>query len=267
MPITLLDREPVTMSRRDLVKGLAAGYVVALTGCVQNTALGRQQLILVSEGQLAQLSASAWTEIKRKEKLSRDPGHNKRVQAVGSNIVKAAGMDRQSWEYAVFEDKQANAFVLPGGKVGVNTGILQRMDNDDQLATVLGHETGHVTARHSAERYSQQLAAGVAMTAAAVALEQGDVGGAPQIAAVLGAGLTFGVLLPYSRQHELEADRIGVDYMARAGYDPRESLRFWQNMSSTREGTPPPEFMSTHPSDETRIAAIRGQLRAMGYQV
>ena len=105
------------------------------------------------------------------------------------------------------------------------------------------------------------------MTAAAVALEAGDVKGGREIAAVLGAGLTFGVLLPYSRRHELEADRIGVNYMAKAGYDPRQSLRFWQNMMAQRKTPNPPEFMSTHPSDQTRIAAIANQLRTMGYQV
>lgn len=266
MQISFLDQHPIQLSRRELISGLAAGYIVALSGCVQNPALGRQQLILVSEGQLTQLSASAWNQVKKKEKISRDPKINNRVRTVGTKLAGAAGLGGQSWEYAVFEDDQANAFVMPGGKVGVYQGILKRMQNDDQLATVLGHEIGHVTARHSAERYSQQLAAGVGMTAAAAALEAGDVGGAREIAAVLGAGLTFGVLLPYSRRHELEADRLGLVYMNKAGYNPRQAIPFWQNMTAQREGAPPPEFMSTHPSDATRIAAIKQQLQAMGYK-
>lgn len=264
MQISILDREPIQMSRRELIAGLGAGYIVALSGCVQNPVLGREQLILVSDGQLAQLSASAWSQVKKKEKISSDPKVNRRVRTVGSRLVGAAGLGSQNWEYAVFDNDQANAFVMPGGKVGVYDGILKRMQNDDQLATVLGHEIGHVTARHSAERYSQQLAAGVGMTAASVALEAGDVRGAREIAAILGAGLTFGVLLPYSRRHELEADRLGLVYMNKAGYNARQAIPFWQNMTAQRKGAPPPEFMSTHPSDATRIAAIQRQLQAMG---
>jgi len=266
MQLDFINQPPLELTRRQLVSGLAAGTIVALSGCVQNPALGRQQLILVSEGQLAQLSVSAWNQVKKKEKISRNKTLNRRVRTVGSRIVSAAGLGGQNWEYVVFDSKQANAFVMPGGKVGVFSGIMKRMENDDQLATVLGHEVGHVTARHSAERYSQQLAAGVGMTAAAAALEAGDVRGARDIAAILGAGVTFGVLLPYSRRHELEADRLGLTYMARANYDPRQSVRFWQNMTANRKGAPPPELMSTHPSDATRIAALRQQLAAMGYQ-
>ena len=266
--ITFLDREPIELNRRQLVKGLAAGYIVALSGCVENQALGRQQLLLVSEAQMTQLSASAWSQIRQQQKVSTDKTLNTRLKTVGPRLVNAAGLQNQPWEYTVFQGKEANAFVLPGGKVGFYEGIFKRMENDDQLATVLGHEIAHVAARHSAERYSQQMAAGVGMQAAQVALQSGDVSGAGTIAAVLGAGLQFGVLLPYSRTHELEADRLGVIYMAKAGYDPRQSLRFWQNMTAQRNGSaPPPELMSTHPSDTTRISALQTQLRSMGYQV
>ena len=267
-PIKFLDREPVELNRRQLVKGLAAGYIVAIAGCVQNPTLGRQQLMIVSEAQMTQLSASAWNQIRRKQKVSTNKAMNRSLQTVGPRIVQAAGLQNQKWEYTVFQGDEANAFVLPGGKVGFYEGIFKRMENDDQLATVMGHETGHVAARHSGERYSQQVAAGVGMQAAQVALQAGDVGGAGTIAAVLGAGVQFGILLPYSRTHELEADRLGVNYMAKAAYDPRQSLRFWQNMTAQRGGkAPPPEFMSTHPSDATRISALTQQLRKMGYQV
>ncbi|GMV63842.1 MAG: hypothetical protein AMXMBFR74_30090 [Parvibaculum sp.] len=267
-PITFLDREPIELNRRQLVKGLAAGYIVAIAGCVQNPTLGRQQLLLVSEAQITQLSASAWSQIRKQQKVSTNKAMNRSLQTVGPRIVQAAGLQNQAWEYTVFQGDEANAFVLPGGKVGFYEGIFKRMENDDQLATVMGHETGHVAARHSAERYSQQVAAGVGMQAAQVALQSGDVSGAGTIAAVLGAGVQFGILLPYSRTHELEADRLGVVYMKQAGYDPRQSLRFWQNMTAQRGGkAPPPEFMSTHPSDATRISALTQQLRSMGYQV
>lgn len=266
--LTFLDQKPIELNRRQLVKGLAAGYIVALSGCVDNPALGRQQLLLVSEAQMTQLSASAWSQIREQQKVSTNRTLNNRLKTAGPRLVQAAGLQNQAWEYTVFQGDEANAFVLPGGKVGFYEGIFKRMENDDQLATVLGHEIAHVAARHSAERYSQQVASGVGMQAAQVALQAGDVGGAGTIAAVLGAGLQFGVLLPYSRTHELEADRLGVTYMAKAGYDPRQSLRFWQNMTTQRgNAAPPPELMSTHPSDTTRIAALQQQLRSMGYQV
>jgi len=267
-PIRFLDRKPIELNRRQLVKGLAAGYIVALGGCVQNPALGRQQLLLVSDAQITQLSASAWDQLRKEQKVSGNTSLKRRLQKVGPPLVQAAGLQGQSWEYTVFQGDEANAFVLPGGKVGFYEGIFKRMENDDQLATVLGHEIGHVAAHHSAERYSQQMATGFGMQAAQVALQAGDVGGAGTIAAVLGAGVQFGVLLPYSRTHELEADRLGVTYMHKAGFDPRQSLRFWQNMTAQRGSkAPPPEFMSTHPSDSTRIAALTQQLRKMGYQV
>lgn len=267
-PIHFLDRKPIQLNRRQLVKGLAAGYIVALGGCVQNAALGRQQLILVSDAQITQLSAATWNQLRSEQKVSKNTSLTNRLRKVGPPLVQAAGLQNQSWEYTVFQGEEANAFVLPGGKVGFYEGIFKRMDNDDQLATVLGHEIGHVAARHSAERYSQQVAAGVGMQAAQVALQAGDVSGASTIAAVLGTGVQFGVLLPYSRTHELEADRLGVTYMHKAGFDPRQSLRFWQNMTAQRGGkAPPPELMSTHPSDQTRISALTQQLRQMGYQV
>ena len=264
MTITFLDQKPIIMSRRKLVQGLAAGSIVAVSGCVQNKAIGRSQLMLVSDGQIAQMASASWTSLKRQTKISRDRDLNRRLQNVGSRIVQTAGLQNQPWEFTVFDDDQANAFVLPGGKVGFYTGIFKRMKNDHHLATVMGHEVGHVTARHAAERYSQQMAAGIGMTAAAVALEAGDVRGGAQIAGILGLGVQFGLLLPYSRRHELEADRLGVNYMHRAGFDARQSLDFWDNMSKQRRGSPPPEFMSTHPSDSTRKAVIRQELQRLG---
>ena len=139
------------------------------------------------------------------------------------------------------------------------------MDNDDQIATVLGHEAGHVAGRHAAERASQQMAAGLALTAVSVGMEQADVENAGQWAAVLGAGVTFGVLLPYSRQHEFEADRLGVDYMAGARYNPTEAVDFWQNMMARQRRGGPPSFMSTHPSNADRMAALRAHIRSRGF--
>jgi len=251
---------PIVMDRRRLVTGLAAGTVVAFAaGCAQNTALGRRQLLLVDDAQLAQLSAASWDQIRAKEKISSDPGMNARVRRVGLKIARASGLPDPSWEFTVFDSDAVNAFVLPGGKVGFYRGILELMSSDDQVATVMGHEFAHVAGRHSAERYSQQLATNSALQVSDVVLASNDVALRQEITAVLGAGVTFGVILPYSRRHEYEADRIGLRYMARAGYDLDEAVVFWEKMAARSKGGPP-EFASTHPSDLNRVKAIKGEI-------
>jgi predicted Zn-dependent protease len=251
----------VKMSRRELIAGLAAGTVVA---CTTNPETGRSQFLLVSNEQLAQLSAGSWNDVKAQEKVSNDPALNAQLRRIGDRITSAAGQRDKNWEYAVFDSDEKNAFVLPGGQVGFYKGIMTMADNDDQIATVLGHEVGHVTGRHAAERYSQQVAAAGGLALASVALASADVENRGTIAAVLGAGVTFGIILPYARKHELEADRLGVDYMARAGYNPRESINFWNKMAA--EGGPrQPAFMSTHPHPATRIAELNEHIARMGY--
>lgn len=254
----------IELSRRDLVRGLAAGTVVAFAaGCVTNPETGASQFLLVSDGQLAQLSQGAWAEVRSKEKLSSDPSRNQQLRRVGARITSAAGRGDQAWEYAVFESDQKNAFVLPGRQVGFYTGLMDLADNDDQLAAVMGHETGHVTGRHAAERYSQNIAASVGMSAAGLALKDQKYGG--EIAGVLGLGLQFGVLLPYSRAHELQADLLGLDYMHKAGYRPSQAIPFWEKMAGSGKGARPPEFLSTHPDPATRIKAIEQHIRERGY--
>lgn len=256
----------IRMNRRQILTGLASGTVVAFApGCVENPTLGRSQLILVSEEQIAQLSAQAWQQSLQRERVSRDPALNAQLQRVGRRIAQASGL-AYDWEFVVFDSDQENAWVLPGGKVAFYRGIMETMENDDQVATVMGHEAAHLAGRHAAERASQQQAAGIGLGLASVALDAGDVENTAQWAAILGAGVTFGVLLPYSRRHELEADRFGVDYMVRAGYDPREALDFWTSKAAQQTGRRSvPEFASTHPSDETRIAALREYLVARNY--
>ncbi|MEO1028240.1 MAG: M48 family metallopeptidase, partial [Pseudomonadota bacterium] len=250
----------VTMSRRDLINGLAAGSVVAFTGgCVTNEALGRSQFLLVNDDQLEQMAAQSWTAALQENRQTSDPALRRQVENVGSRIVQAAdrrfpqqNLTRKNWEFAVFDDSTVNAWVMPGGKVGFHTGILDIMDNDDQIATVMGHEAGHVVGKHSAERYSQQVAAAGGLALANVALEVGDVENRNLIAGILGAGVTFGVILPYSRKHEYEADRLGADFMVGANYRANEAVRFWDTMTQ-QSGQRPLEFMSTHPSDTNRI--------------
>lgn len=266
----------VTMSRRDLISGLASGSVIAFagastSGCTTNEALGRSQLLLVSDGQLAQLAAQSWTQALQQNRQVSDPSLRRRVEAVGDRIVQAAdkrfpsqNLTQNNWEFAVFEDDTVNAWVMPGGKVGFHTGLLDIMENDDQIATVMGHEAGHVVGRHSAERYSQQMAAAGGLALANVALEQSNVENRGLIAGILGAGVTFGVILPYSRQHEYEADRLGADFMVGANFRANEAVRFWDTMTQ-QSGQKPLEFMSTHPSDQNRITAMQSYISTRGY--
>ncbi len=257
----------VTMSRRALIRGLAAGTVVpmAASGCATNPETGRSQFMLVSQGQLAKLSASAWSDVKEETPVSIDPRLNGQLRRVGQRIARGANRQNENWEYAVFDTDEKNAFVMPGGKVGFYRGIMEFTENDDQIAAIMGHETGHVTARHAAERYSQQMAAGVGLQVANVALSQSDRRYKGEIAAILGAGIQFGIILPFSRKHELEADKLGVDYMHRAGYDVRQSVRLWERMGAEGGGRRPPELLSTHPSPQTRVRELDAYIRQRGY--
>lgn len=252
------------LHRRGLLGLLAAS---AVSGCSENAATGRRQFVVVSEEQAAAMAADAWTDLKRKTPQSADPVLNRRVTTVGRRIAQVSGLQGLDWEFVVFDQKEVNAFVLPGGKVGVFRGLLEATRDDDELAAVIGHEVGHVQARHSAERISQELAAkaGVAVVAAVVS-GSGDYGQyADEIAGALGLGLTVGVILPYSRNHELEADRLGLSLAKAAGYDPTAAVRFWERrIASAQGGGQPPEFLSTHPADEGRLRRLRAEAAALG---
>lgn len=256
--VTVLPHK-VAMSRREIVRGLAAGSVVAFTtGCAYNEELGRSQLLFVSSGQMAQLASSAWSDLKKQEKISTDTRYTSRVNRVAPRIIQASGNNPAEWEVQVFDSKDLNAFALPGGKIGFYTGILDLMENDDQIACVMGHEVAHVNYNHSGERYSQSSLAQTGLTVAQVAVSGSQYQN--QIVGVLGMGASLGVILPFSRKHELEADKFGVRYMHRAGYQPNEALRFWEKMAAQKSGGAPPELLSTHPSDATRIAQPRREI-------
>jgi predicted Zn-dependent protease len=242
-----------------IVGAMAAG----LLACTYNEDLGRNQLLIVDPGALNASGEQAWAETLKTERVSSDAAARARVQRVGSRLVQAAGLSQRPWEYVVFQNDQANAFVLPGGKIGVNTGLLKVTQNDDQLAAVIGHEIGHTTANHAAERYSQTALTQLALAGAQGAAKNYSPALANGIAAYGGVGAQLGVLLPFSRQHELEADRLGVRYMAAAGYRPAEAVTLWRRMAESRSGSPL-EVISTHPSDATRIAALEQILREQG---
>ena len=191
----------------------------------------------------------AFDTLKKDKAVSNNSQYNQVANCISQAIITEQG---GNWEVVVFEDKSPNAFALPGNKIGIHTGMLALVDNQDQLAAVIGHEVGHVLAKHSNERASQEMAvnSGMAIIQAV---------GAPQSAlgqtafGLLGVGAEYGILMPYSRVQESEADIIGVDLMAKAGFDPRQSVTLWQKMEQATQGQQPIEFMSTHPAHATRI--------------
>jgi predicted Zn-dependent protease len=248
--------------RRLFIAMAGSAAIGATAGCAYNEALGRNQILLVDDASLAQAASAAWAQTLSKGRLSRNAGDNARVRAIGRRVVEAAGLGGQSWEYVVFEDPSVNAFVLPGGRMGVNTGLLRLVQNDAQLAAVIGHEVAHTAARHAAERQSNTALAQISVGVAGAAAGDSRIGQA--IGQFGGAGAQLGFLLPFSRQHELEADRLGVDYMHRAGFPPVEALNLWRLMAQ-RGAQRAPEFTSTHPSEATRIAQLEAYIRSRGW--
>ena len=230
---------------------------VLAAACYTVPETGRRGFSFFSPNQEISLGASAFEDIKRNEKISTDAAHNRRVQEVGRRIALQAEdhMPGVPWEFVVFDgDDTINAFALPGGKVGVYTGLLNLAESDDELAAVIGHEIAHVTARHGTERMSRAMAMAAAGIGLGAAVSGRDEQTQTAVLIAYGLGSTIGVELPHSRRTESEADEIGILYAARAGYDPRGAVRFWERMMEVSAGrASPPEFLSTHPSDTTRI--------------
>ncbi len=231
-----------------------------LTACATSPT-GRSQFIMMPDNQINQMGLQAFDTLKRDKKLSYNSQYNKSTTCIANAITQIVG---GNWEVVVFEDKSPNAFALPGNKIGVHTGMLQLVDSQEQLAAVIGHEIGHVIAKHSNERASQEMAMSQglnilqAMTMPTSALGQLGFG-------LLGVGAEYGVLKPYGRTQESEADIIGVDLMSKAGFDPRFSISLWQKMEQASQGKQPIEFMSTHPSHATRIQNLEQHMpQAMG---
>ena len=248
------------LDRRGLLKGAAASAAaLALTGCeTTNPETGRNQFIIVDEAQLTQASLQAWAQVRQQTPEWRNASAQRRVETVGQRVVNAAGRGNQSWEFVLFDSPQKNAFVLPGGPVGFYRGLYEISERDDWIATVLGHETGHVTGRHAAERYSREMATQTAVQIAGAATNS-DLA-----AAALGLGAQVGISLPFSREQESEADILGIRYMHAAGYDPKQAIPFWQRMEQGG-GSRPPEFLSTHPNPDNRIQRIRDYINAQGW--
>lgn len=248
--------------------GAASGIVSALAGCYRAPGTARDQFITISEEKEIAMGISAFHEVLRKARLSDDLDINEMVNRVGSRIAAAANKPEYQWEFAVIQDdRTVNAFALPGGKVAVFTGILKYTKNEDGLATVMGHEVAHALQRHGAERYSRSILEAIAQVGA---LAAGAAAGRPDAAMAAMSAYGVGVSLPFGRSQESEADFIGLRLMAQAGYDPREAVPFWERMSGCprqligkacfRAQQNIPEFLSTHPSDTTRINQIEAWL-------
>ncbi len=240
---------------------LVAAVLAAAAACATVPVTGRRQVILLSEGEERQMGLSSYQEVLKKSRLSSDAVATEQVRRVGRRIAEATGRADYQWEFSLIEDKQANAFCLPGGKVAVYTGILPLTRDDAGLAAVLGHEVAHAIARHGGERVSQGLLVQVPLAVAQVALAGNDPAMTRQVTALLGAGATVGILLPWSRTQESEADHLGLIYMAKAGYDPHAARDLWVRMAEASKGSArPPEFLSTHPAEATRIKQIEAWL-------
>jgi predicted Zn-dependent protease len=231
-----------------------------LHACAVVPETGRSQFMLVDDQQVMQLSLTEFDKMKRDTPISPDAAANAMVKKVGKRIAGVAKLPGASWEFILFEDpKTPNAFCLPGGKVGIYTGILPITQDEAGLATVMAHEVAHAVARHGAERISRGLLMQMGGQVLSAALQTQGAATQQLVMAAYGIGGKVGVALPHSRGQELEADEIGLLYMARAGYDPRSAVAFWKRFSAynARHGERSPEFLSTHPVDDTRIAQLQ----------
>lgn len=284
-------------ARRHAIQVMAAGGLItvsssALSGCATNPETGAKQFIgLASESQLNSMALSSWNELRQKLPTSNDPRYTRRLANIGSRIKTGANRADQQWDYEVFDQDERNAFVLPGNRVGFYKGMMDFADNDDQIAAVMGHEVGHVAGRHARERVSQQMAGQLAAgagtiigattltkkcdkykEAAQLAQTQEQYNAAKSgyeqcirsaqtqtqlLTQAIGLGFTYGVILPYSRKHELQSDLLGAKYMHKSGYDANQAVKLWEKMAAESSGSRVPEFMSTHPDPGRRAQQLR----------
>ena len=265
------------MKRISLFAFAVTSLCIIYQSCTVVPLTGRKQLILVPESEMISMSFTNYTDFIKANNLSTDKLNSDLVKKVGSDISSAvvkyfsdnnisSQLEGYKWEFNLIKnDSTRNAWCMPGGKVVVYSGILPITKDQNGLAVVLSHEISHAVARHGNERMSQELLVQFGSVALNEALKQKPEQTRSMFNSAYGIGSQYGVLLPYSREHELEADRLGLIFMAMAGYDPQTAVAFWERMASTG-GKKPPEFLSTHPSDATRISKIKAALpEAMKY--
>ena len=237
----------------------------------------RRQLILIPDSQMLSMSFTQYDEFLKNNTVSSNSEKSSMVKKVGAKIQKAVEqyltangrgeeLRNYAWEFNLIESDEINAWCMPGGKVVVYTGILSIAKDEDGLAVVMGHEIAHAIAKHGSERMSQGMIAQASSLILAQSMAEKPEATRKLWMGVFGAGAQFGVILPFSRYHESEADHLGLIFMSMAGYNPKSAVAFWQRMSRMKEGQAPPEFISTHPSDERRIRQIEEKLpKAMKY--
>jgi predicted Zn-dependent protease len=238
---------------------------------------GRSQLNMIPSNEMLTMSFQQYDQFLKENKVSTNQAEVNMVKRIGTNIQHAVErymqennlsdrLEGYNWEFNLVEDEQVNAWCMPGGKVVVYTGILPVTKDEAGLAVVMGHEIAHAIAEHGNERMSQEMLRQFGAVGLMVAMKDEPVQTQAIWLGVYGVGTEIGVMLPYSRTHESEADHLGLIFMAMAGYDPHEAPKFWERMSASKQGGSPPEFLSTHPSDETRINNLEGWIpEAMKY--
>lgn len=241
---------------------LAMTTLLMLGSCAESPT-GRPQLMLFDNTQVSKMGIQTFEEMKTKTPISKDKKTNQYVQCVAQAVLKVTPQKYQAnpWEIVVFESDQVNAFALPGGKIGVYTGLLLVAENQHQLAAVIGHEIAHVMAGHSNERLSSNQAISATLGVADVALSAMNTQYKAQLSSAFGLGAQVGLVLPFSRVHETEADVIGLDLMAKAGFDPEQSVKLWQNMAKQGSGGTP-QILSSHPVPENRIKKLQKDMPA-----
>lgn len=246
--------------KKTLLFSAIVGTLFQLSACTTSST-GRHQITLFSSGELNKMGIQSFDEMKSKQKVSSDKAINNYVQCVANAITKNVPKSAHdgSWEVVVFDSDQVNAFALPGGKIGVYTGILKVTENQHQLGAIIGHEVAHVIERHSNERLSSNQLVQLGATASDAYMTEAGI---ENKNAYLMAGMSivkYGFLMPYGRTHESEADIVGQDLMARSGFKPNAAIDLWRNMAKQAKASPP-EFLSTHPSNQTRIEDLTRHL-------
>ncbi len=248
------------LSRRHLLRaGAVTAGSVTLAACAKGFGpVG--QVFEPNDSQLSEMGVTAWRSQLKKEPRSSNTKRKAQVDLIARRIISASGLGGQyNWEVALFASDQVNAYALPGGKIGVYEGLFKVAKNDAQLAAVLGHEITHVKLRHAAKRIGQARAGQLGVALATVGMQAGGVQGASELGSLLGAGVQVGAVLPFTRNQESEADTGGLQIMASAAYDPNEAVALWRNMAASGKNSPP-EILSTHPADATRIQALAAQV-------
>ena len=245
--------------------------VLAVISCATVAVTGRKQLNLVSDSEMLSTSTQQYDQFMKENKVSSDAAQTERIKRVGTRIQAAVeqyakqnnrtgDLAGYAWEFNLVESKEVNAWCMPGGKVVFYTGIMPVCQDDDGVAVVMGHEVAHAVAKHGAERMTENLGVQMGGAALGAALQSKPQQTQQLWMSAFGAGAQYGLLLPFGRGQESEADHLGLIFMAMAGYDPHHAVAFWQRMSQATGAEKPPEFMSTHPSDEHRIKKIQEEL-------